>query len=428
MKKLAKIFLVVTFSVLAIVLSAANAHAQTRSLVIGIDGMGFGDFGFTAANTPIMDSLINGTWQANYNGAYSDSAFVGGVIGTPTHQVSSSGPGWSTFLTGVWVDQHNVPNNSYTNPNFEDNPAYLETLEENVVGLHSASIINWSPIDTHTISTVDDGNSSMDFRSTPGNDANVTATTVAHIASLNNTDPAAIFIHFDEVDGAGHGSGSASPAFGAEIEEKDGQVGQLLNAIRSRPNFANEDWQIIISADHGHQAGGGHGGDSDLERTVPFIVTSQGLSQGNLPFDFPQEVSHADVAPTVLDHFNVAIPAHYWGVSRAQGAISINPDINNDGIVSGDGTGPFATDDVTAFVSLWLQENTTENPNPADLNLDGITNIADWAILNEELPAMGAAVANALAGSSVPEPSAIVLAILAGIGAIFGRRKFRVGN
>jgi len=88
-------------------------------------------------------------------------------------------------------------------------------------------------------------------------------------------------------------------------------------------------------------------------------------------------------------------------------------DINGDGFVSGDGTGTYETDDVVAFVSLWLQPNTFDNPNPADLNLDGIANLTDWAILNAENPSLGSAIAAAVSGINVPEPNALFLATTA---------------
>jgi len=94
-------------------------------------------------------------------------------------------------------------------------------------------------------------------------------------------------------------------------------------------------------------------------------------------------------------------------------------DINGDGVVSGNGAGPFATDDVTAFVSLWLQEGGTS----ADLNADGITDLADWQILNALDPSMGAAMAAALRGEiSVPEPSTALLLAISGLVFSFRRR------
>lgn len=395
-----------------ILTGASNSEGQVKSLVIGIDGLGFGDFGFSVASTPNMDSLITGSWQAGYQGAYSDSAFAGGNPELPeTLQATSSGPGWSTILTGVWVDQHGVPNNSFSSPDYTNNPTYLATLKSALPSLTTATFINWSPIDSFIIQSIDDDadpNNDVDFRS-GGNDAIVAQIAASNIAG--SLDPDAIFIHFDEVDGAGHSFGAGSPNFAAEITNTDMLVGQVLTAVANRPNFANEDWQIIVTSDHGHTLGGGHGGQSDLERTIPFIVASKNLNQGNLPLDFPQRVSHADVAPTVLDHFGIAVPSHYYGVSRADGAFFGSADINGDGSVTGDGTGTFANDDVAAFVSLWLQENTTENPNPADINLDGIADLGDWAILNAENPAMGAALIAALRSQTVPEPSTWLLLI-----------------
>ncbi len=78
------------------------------------------------------------------------------------------------------------------------------------------------------------------------------------------------------------------------------------------------------------------------------------------------------------------------------------------------------SDDVTAFVSYWLQPNTIANPNPADFNLDGVANLGDWAILNAELPHMASAVAHAL---GVPEPGSGLLWLALGLAFPLIRRK-----
>ena len=380
-------------------------HSQTKSLYIGIDGLGYGLQGFDVANTPVMDSLIDGTWRPEYNGAYTDQSFAGGVLGTTTQQVTVSGPGWSTIMTGVWTDRHGVNGNgsTFSSGNFAANPPYLATLREHDPSIVTASFVNWDPIDTNIVGSIDaDGDAANDvgFRGTYNSDQQVATGAAAQITG--SLDPDAVFVAFDEVDGAGHSCGSSGSCYRQEIEEVDDLVGLLLFAVTSRPNFANEDWQIVVTSDHGHTPAGGHGGQTELERRIPLIVASKTLNQGTLPSIF-QDVSQADGAPTILDHFDVPLPSHYWGMSRASGAVTIDPDINGDGIVSGDGTGPYAADDVTAFVSHWLQPSTATDLNPADFNLDGIADLYDWAILNNELPHMGALVANAL----VPEPNPI---------------------
>jgi hypothetical protein len=389
-----------------------------KSLLFGIDGLGFGTQGFSVTSTPFMDSLIDGSWQASYNGAYSDQAFAGGVLGTPTEQPTVSGPGWSTMLTGVWTDRHKVLNNSsgsspgdFAVGDFANNPPYLATLKEADPTLSTASYVYWGPIEDYIIGSIDnDGDltNDVDFHFAYHNDVNAVNAAVADISDVGGLDPDAVFISVDLVDGAGHSCGSSGACYATAVQTADSFVGQALTAIANRPNFANEDWQIVITADHGHRVGGGHGGQSDLERTIPFIVASKNLAQGNLPISFPQEVSHADTAPTILDHFGVSIPSHYYGVSRAAGQLVGDPDINGDGFVQGDGTGSYEDDDVVAFISLWLQPNTAENPNPADFNFDGITDLSDWIFLNGFDPAMGQAILSAL---SVPEPTSLTLTL-----------------
>lgn len=395
----------------------AAAMAQKKSLVIGIDALGYGARGLSVADTPWIDSLINGAFAGgSYNGAYTDVAYAGGQIGQSTQQPTVSGPGWSTMLTGVWADRHNVYNNSFTSPNYASNPVYLGTLKAALPTLKTATFINWDPIDTIILNSIQtDGNSSnnLNFRGNYDNDNATAAGAVAAISSLSvNYD--ALFVALDEVDAAGHSCGSSGACYQTEIEQADALVGQMLNSVMNRPNFAAEDWQIIITADHGQLATGGHGGQSDLERNIPFIVASKSLSQGRL-VDSVQGVSHADVAPTVLDHFGVAIPNHYFGVSRGAGGVLGSPDINGDGVVLGNGTGPYESDDVTAFIFHWMQTSPVTTPLPADLNIDGIVNLADWGILNLADPTMGQSVAAALRIRVVPEPSAWTVALMVAI-------------
>ena len=87
---------------------SASPGASKHALVIGIDGVLVD--GLMAADTPVMDSLAHA-------GAYTWNAFAGGLVGEPSQQATSSGPGWSSILTGVWFDKHNVPNNDFTSPN-----------------------------------------------------------------------------------------------------------------------------------------------------------------------------------------------------------------------------------------------------------------------------------------------------------------------
>jgi len=328
------------------------AQAQNYSLVVGVDGLSI--YGIHAADTPNLDRLINGTIGAAYNGAYAQHAFAGGTLGTPTQQVTGSGPGWATILTGTWVDKHQVDGNRFgppeLTPNFSDNPSYLETLEETLGGgnIYTASSIHWTPIDTHIISSINDGNSAIDFRAT-GGDAASTSTAASQIAGFGAGN-SALFVHLDNVDGAGHGGGDSSPynpGYLSAVATIDSQIGTMINAIQNRPNFGSENWQIVVTSDHGYNSSlnpdsngngenghRGHGGQTDMERTIPIIITSKNVAQGFVATSAGHVTSQADIAPTVLNHFGVATPAHYYG--QAIGGSRL---LNNTDSLQGAGSG-----------------------------------------------------------------------------------------
>jgi len=118
-------------------------------------------------------------------------------------------------------------------------------------------------------------------------------------------------------------------------------------------------------------------------------------------------------------------------IMNANTAFSIAGDINLDGIVSGNGTGPASSDDITAFVQGWGWQQGTANVNSwkkGDLNLDGVTNVADFflmrnAALNAGLVTGASALSNMFSLGGVPEPGSVgLMAVAAGLGLLYRRR------
>ncbi len=110
---------------------------------------------------------------------------------------------------------------------------------------------------------------------------------------------------------------------------------------------------------------------------------------------------------------------------------SLIGDINLDGSVSGNGTGPAASDDVTAFIAGWGYNNDTglgtiTSWKSGDLNRDGTTDVDDFFLLRNALNGeISAAALNSLFGGAVvPEPAAFLLAMVAGgVLSLGGRRR-----
>ena len=113
-----------------------------------------------------------------------------------------------------------------------------------------------------------------------------------------------MFIHFDDVDHAGHKHGFHPKVveYMKAIEETDGHVGRILKAVRGRKTYAQEVWLILVSTDHGG-SDKGHGQNIPEHRTIFVIVSGPSAAQGVIE-PAPNVV---DVAATALVHLGVAI-------------------------------------------------------------------------------------------------------------------------
>ncbi|MGW7411382.1 alkaline phosphatase family protein [Streptomyces sp. NPDC054863] len=273
---------------LASVTRASAAERQDRAartpkvLVVGVDGAMVRRI--KDADTPHLDALMAA-------GVTAPSA-----IYTNPMAPTSSGPGWSTLITGVWPDKHKVVNNEFTGADFATYPDFLTRVETAKPALKTYAVASWNPITDIIFSA------KVDERvSTPGAEYDV-GTTKRAVARVK-ADVDAVFVHLDNVDHAGHASGHASQAYLDALHGVDTQVGEILAAVKSRATYGNEDWLVMVTADHGHTATGGHGGNSWDERQTFLIATGAGLPAGVTRYD----VLMPDVAVSALVHLGITV-------------------------------------------------------------------------------------------------------------------------
>ncbi len=227
-------------------------QTEKKVLIIGIDGVR--SDAFIQAQTPTIDALIE-------NGIYSPNAL--------NDDITISGPGWSAILCGVWSTKHLVTGNDFTINDYESFPSLFRHAEEYDPSISTLSICHWDPINDYIVQNF------VDFKLNVSTDAEVSNQASSYISS---NDPDLIFLHFDDVDHAGHSYGFSPNVsqYISAIETTDSHLIPIINAIEQRPNYANEDWLILISSDHGG-VGNSHGGTSIEHREVPFIVSGNNI-------------------------------------------------------------------------------------------------------------------------------------------------------
>ncbi|TWU08476.1 alkaline phosphatase family protein [Stieleria varia] len=297
-----RFFCHLTFIASVVCLGAVSGFCEQtperRVLVIGIDGCRRD--ALQAAKTPALDSLVA-------DGAMSESTQILGKRYRFNNTVS--GPGWSSFLTGVWADKHGVHDNSFKGKNYVDFPHFFARIKQRFPAARTVSLVDWEPIDTHIVSHADvhkvypaegaDGYTEQDA---------VIARDAAEI--LASDDPHAMMVYFGAVDETGHRDGfhPSVASYLSAIETVDSNVQKVLAALRSRPNYKSEHWLVLVSTDHGGR-GTSHGGGHDLpEINTTFLIVS-GSDAAKGPIESPTEL--VDLPMTALVHLGVTIDPNW---------------------------------------------------------------------------------------------------------------------
>lgn len=268
-----------------------------------------------------MDSGLAPNLKAIFDGGtVSWTATAGGELETPTQQQTISGPGWTSICTGVWTDKHHVVDNSKPPVDQPDTkgswlvsraPHFARPLKAAFPECRIASVCSWDWIEDYLVAA--QPALFADHLKGKGKDYAARDEDVKSKAAtlLGTTDPDVLFLHLDQVDGAGHATGFSpdNPAYLSAIHHVDDLVGAVNAAIRARPSAKDEKWLTIVTTDHGGLERK-HGGQSPEERTIFFAVQGAGVPAGRVLRESP---GHTALAPTLFQYLGVPIdPAWGW--------------------------------------------------------------------------------------------------------------------
>jgi len=283
---------------LAILLLACGtiiAHAAVPNaehvVVVGCDG--FGSVGFTATNLPVLHKLMR-------DGAY--TLHDRGVMPT------SSSPNWASMIMGASPEQHGVTSNEWETNKFDIAPTALGPggIFPTIFGL----IREQKP--DATIACVHDWDGfarlleprALDLLENVKGSTNTARRAVEVILERK---PTFLFIHFDDVDHAGHTYGWKSPEFFAAADMVDGLIGQVADALVTAG--IRDQTILIMTADHGGK-GKSHGGATMEELEIPLVLNGPGVAPGHTLTGF---VNTYDLAPTIAWIFGLRPPACWSG-------------------------------------------------------------------------------------------------------------------
>lgn len=248
-----------------------EGKTEKKAIIIGYDGC-------RADALDMMPKYFSGINKMLDSGASFKLAYCGGVnYPAENIQATSTAPGWCSILTGEWADKTGVTGNGITKA-VEPKTLLVSLVEDKIID-SSAFITRW---DGHFVDDNSTYKAEKEYCEEKGLDVEYicssgdipsTVETIKNIKQDNCSD--FIFAIYEGPDAAGHSFGFStnSPIYEAGFVINDILAYATIEAIENRDNYENEDWLIILTADHGG-FGTDHGGSSIQER-MTFVICNK---------------------------------------------------------------------------------------------------------------------------------------------------------
>lgn len=262
-------------------------------VLIGIDA--WGSYSVNKAQIPNIRYLMD-------NGSY--------TLKKRSVLPSSSAPNWASMYMGAGPELHGYCEWGSEVPDLPSRtinkngifPTIFSLLRENNPTAEIGNICEWNGIrylvdttalnyDKHVIEAEKDS----------------AATARYAIDYIKSHKPTFLNIVYDALDHTGHSAGHDTPGYYQKLEEIDGYVGEIMNAIKEADIWDNT--VIIVTADHGG-INKGHGGRTMEEMETPFIIYGKGIKE---KFEIPESMMQFDIASTIAYLYGLQQPQVWIG-------------------------------------------------------------------------------------------------------------------
>jgi len=189
-----------------------------------------------------------------------------------TTEVSITLPSHVSMLTGVVPERHAIWWNIELDKEYLRYPAVPTIFElAKARGLTTALAVGKGKLEALG------KKGSLDWAYWPDGYAQAGQVAQEAKAIIEQHRPQLFFIHFPDVDAAGHGSGWGSRQQSMAVEKCDQALGVVMAGLRSAG--ISQKTVIIVTSDHGG-AGYSHGPDDMRSRNIPWIISGPGIRRG----------------------------------------------------------------------------------------------------------------------------------------------------
>lgn len=271
--------------------AAAAAAKAAHVIVIGVDGLS--PDGVMKADTPVLhDMMKRGSWSMHARGVL------------PT----TSGANWASMINGAGPEQHGVTSNDWQvgEFNFPTSvagsggffPSIFQVLADQKPAWDVGSVYHWEGFGNlydHRFVDYD----------VHGKDEDETAALA--VAYIKAKRPEFLFVHFDQVDHAGHAQGHGTAHYYQAVAKADELIGRIRQATVDA-GIADQT-VILVTSDHGG-VGKGHGGESLAELEIPWIAYGPAVKPG---VQLDQPINTFDTAATAAWLLGAKIPFAWLG-------------------------------------------------------------------------------------------------------------------
>ncbi|NGM61612.1 DUF4983 domain-containing protein [Sphingobacterium sp. SGG-5] len=172
------------------------------------------------------------------NSLYTNSSLADQMIGPFTRN-----KGMANLFTGVTSAKHQVSGNDLAVIDKATYPTFIQRLKQTYDGFNSIAYTTDEDVKDYLFDDAD----SKEVLTT---DEEVVDKTKDAIL---NQEVSLIVSHLSAIDKAGQSSSyeSDDPAYRQAVQDFDGQINAIIEAVKQRPNFKDENWMVIITSSMG---------------------------------------------------------------------------------------------------------------------------------------------------------------------------------